>query len=417
VADWLARIWIFVAFPLLMLFSSFAQNLLAPHEELGKFYLIVWRMFFGDITHFMIIFFIFLINYGLALFLTAPPHVMESNSPDGTWNWMFMLEDLTKLGLVGSELPVDFGHEFTDGIDKYLHSYSYPWGFANLGAFTLLYINYVLMSLILLLNLLIAMMGDTYSETDKVAKIEFRVAFARRVLLYETLAQIPPTWPKSEGCTPSFLGLFQLHAGFKADEDDDHDFYVRFKNVAANSEGHGTGGVRSTFDEDDRGDAPKMRTATEEQLSAPPTPGGHDRRATSPKNRSQSSRGVSPANVPGNNHDHCSRPAVDYQRSAMASAPGEAMLPKRIAPILATASGLAAIRAASTSQRPLVAELPLQHTEGHQRSHAPMDRSASASVMQQVNQMSSLEAEPANTVFFNQEVIDDQEEASAWSRR
>ena len=59
----------------------------------------------------------------------------------------------------------------------------------NLAFFAMLYFFYILASLILLLNLLIAQMGTTYEDLNLSAVIDFRVAFARRVLIYETLAQ------------------------------------------------------------------------------------------------------------------------------------------------------------------------------------------------------------------------------------
>ena len=53
----------------------------------------------------------------------------------------------------------------------------------------MLYIFYTLMSIILLLNMLIAMMGDTYSNTRENSQIEWRVSFARLVRKYEMLLQ------------------------------------------------------------------------------------------------------------------------------------------------------------------------------------------------------------------------------------
>ena len=112
----LSPLWIFLSIPLLILVQQFAQNLLAPFEDLGKFYLLVWKIFSEDILQFMTIFMIFLFNYGLALFLNAPPHVLPSSNPaEGTWDLWYMIEDLMTLGLVGTELPVNFGLELTDG--------------------------------------------------------------------------------------------------------------------------------------------------------------------------------------------------------------------------------------------------------------------------------------------------------------
>ena len=49
---------------------------------------------------------------------------------------------------------------------------------------------YVLISNVLLVNLLIAMMGDTYGTTKENATLEWRVDFARRVLRLELQLQV-----------------------------------------------------------------------------------------------------------------------------------------------------------------------------------------------------------------------------------
>ena len=60
--EWLSPVWVTLAVPLLLLIRRFAQQTLAPHEELGVYYIIVNRMLTSDIVTFMIIFMIFLFN-------------------------------------------------------------------------------------------------------------------------------------------------------------------------------------------------------------------------------------------------------------------------------------------------------------------------------------------------------------------
>lgn len=114
-----------------------------------------------------------------------------------------------------------------------------------------MYIFYLLMSIILLLNLLIAMMGQTYEKTMEVSEIEWRVAFARRILLYETLAAA------YNSCRPKSK-QFTLHAG-KYWPDGKH--YHIFSDVTANLEGSGTGGIIPLFSQSQKDTAPPEPTA------------------------------------------------------------------------------------------------------------------------------------------------------------
>ena len=135
----------------------------------------------------------------MALYLTSPPHTMDKVEENGVWNLFAMVEDVFLLGLVGTELPISLADELTDGVSKYwndqdMKNESFPWPMINLSMFTLFYIYYILMSIVLLLNLLIAQMGDVYASADAVSSIDYRVRFARRILLYEDLSQLPPCY-------------------------------------------------------------------------------------------------------------------------------------------------------------------------------------------------------------------------------
>ena len=247
----LSYVWVLFALPLLRLISDFAQNMLAPLSGLGRFYIIVDRMLEHDVTQFLIIFIIYIVDCGVAMWLMAPRYVMDSSLGDGRWSFLAMTQELLMLGLIGTELPVSVSDEFHNKQGHYIDK---PADLFNLGVFSLLYGYFAVMTLILLLNLLIAMMGQTFQETMEVAHIEWRLAFARRVLLYETLAQLPPCWARQAHGPKSFLGLFDLHAGIRAAGSQGQDYYVEFRNVDANSEG--SGGKVSAFGADDEATEP-----------------------------------------------------------------------------------------------------------------------------------------------------------------
>ena len=141
---------------------------------------------------------------------------MESSDVDGSWQLWTVAEEMIWLGLLGKELPVEFWRLFTNLPPQFTsteRAINGPWGYVNIAFFIELYISYVLLNLILLLNLLIALMGTTYQEHHDNMVIEYRVAFTRNILKYEMLAQIPPRWKHIPQGDRSFCGLFQLEAG------------------------------------------------------------------------------------------------------------------------------------------------------------------------------------------------------------
>ena len=170
--DWLEPIWPFLAIPLLLLIQRFAQNTLTASESLGKYYIFIWRIFDQAVLPFLVIFGIYLVNYGIALFLTAPRFVFgerhglaqrtraplhlcarfslaavslhicarfvhashtlltsvcalcgaagegRSDPSNGVWELTAMLEDVLLLGLVGKEMPIDFAHELDECVQR-----------------------------------------------------------------------------------------------------------------------------------------------------------------------------------------------------------------------------------------------------------------------------------------------------------
>ena len=295
----LAPVWAFLAIPLLLAVQRFAQALVAPSQNLGTLYIITFKMLFSDVTRFMIIFAIFLLNYGLAMYLTVPPYVIDvtDDNSEGKWTLIAMFQDLVKLGLLGVELPMDFRVQLSDtqgAYDKFNEGYLGTWGWWNLGIFLGMYVFYTLMSIILLLNLLIAMMGQTYETTMEVSEIEWRVSFARRILLYETLAA-------AYNGVRSKSKQFELWAGTKYP---DGRYYHVFRNVTANSEGAGTGGIVPLFNQQEETRALPMtshatasgQTPRESSRSTSPDPG---KRAPSPPPSSLVKKGgLAPLAVP-----------------------------------------------------------------------------------------------------------------------
>ena len=290
--DWLSPIWVLLALPLLLLIQTFFQNLLKPSEGLSVFYIIVLRILQTDIAMFLVIFFLFLVNYGIAMWLTAPPFTLATSQVDGQWGLLQMFQELTFLGLAGSELPVDPAGDIYEAMytveragGKFYPTATAPlgrWKLINLFAFFVFYFVYLIMSLILLLNLLIAMMGTSYEKAKERSTIDYRVIFSREILKYEVLAQVGGkyfAWKYDKtSAAPSFLGLFNLHAGAvqKGLGEDDGAYHVQFQNILENSEGGGARGFKPTF----TGDAALDKK--EEALKVTPQQVGSPERAALP---------------------------------------------------------------------------------------------------------------------------------------
>ena len=146
------------------------------------------------------------------------------------------VQSLIELGFIGERVEVDL----LEGLTQHDGTFrgTMKWGLFL--TFSLFYGNYVIMSLVLLLNLLIAMMGDTYSSALEHATRQFRVNFARRVLRLELQLTIF-----------SRMGLVSLNCGEKVGTGKDAVWVYNYRNYQPNAEGGGTRGAKaSMFDED-----------------------------------------------------------------------------------------------------------------------------------------------------------------------
>ena len=90
-------------------------------------------------------------------------------------------QSLVELGFIGEPIALDLYSGFiqTDGTTR---------GTMKLLlflAFSILYCNYIIMSLVLLLNLLIAMMSTTYASVIESSTLQWRLDFARLVGIHK----------------------------------------------------------------------------------------------------------------------------------------------------------------------------------------------------------------------------------------
>mmetsp|Transcript_15896 Transcript_15896/g.36188 ORF Transcript_15896/g.36188 Transcript_15896/m.36188 type:complete len:906 (-) Transcript_15896:167-2884(-) len=218
-------LWVPMAFALFFHVQNFSRTLLAPSERLGVLYISVFKMLASDVTDFVLLFVIFLMNYGLAMYISYPRAGSQTLEQVGSFNNPIdALNDLVTLAFTGDPIILNLDRAQLQSLTTT--------EYADFIFFVIFYLIYVIMSMILLLNLLIAMMGDTFANTMRASTLEWRVDFARRLLRLEL---------QSRGLV-KFFGL-QLNAGTKINDG----WYHVYRKYEANEEGGGRGKGGSMF--------------------------------------------------------------------------------------------------------------------------------------------------------------------------
>jgi hypothetical protein len=252
--------------PLLILLSlacfvhtmAFFDSLLFESERIGILYKVVFQMAATDVTAWLILFGIFLINYGGAMSFVYPrfgysegdltknltavdwstiPAAVNAGDLEPVEKFTHIktaILSLVDLAFIGEPLEIEIEKVLIPQAGNYRSTAKTTLFFV----FLLYYYIYVTMSLILLLNLLIAMMGDTYSSAMEHATLGWRVDFARRTLRLELqLSKFHK------------MGCISLNCGTKVGSGKDAQWVWSFKSYQANAEGGGTRGRRSMFDQ------------------------------------------------------------------------------------------------------------------------------------------------------------------------
>ena len=134
--------------------------------------------------------------------------------------------------------------------------------------FLFFYVYYIVMSLVVLLNLLIAMMSDTYANALEHATRQFRVNFARRVLRLE----LQLLWMQK-------CGWITLNCGEKVGAGADAMWVHNYRNYLPNAEGGGTRGAKPSMFADD------VEREADEDMEDDDGPGAGDADEVSHANR------------------------------------------------------------------------------------------------------------------------------------
>lgn len=176
-AEWVRVMLALAAFAawLLVFFQLFV-----PSRELGVFAVVVKKMLFSDVASFMTVYLPILFGFAAAM------HALGSSTHTRWAHWWSACENLLMMSFAGGDL--NMGEWDEPG--KYLDTSAFELSYLSAVLLYVLYLGFLLMSTVLMLNLLIAMMSSTYELTLSQAVLAWRVLFLRMVLRMELLSPL-----------------------------------------------------------------------------------------------------------------------------------------------------------------------------------------------------------------------------------
>ncbi len=198
-------LWTILALSLLMSLQSFFSGLLIPAQKLGVFFYTALRVIANDVSVFAVLSLIFFFTYGLTCYVAYPRAGAHVSTYAPNFNgFLSGMHELLALALLGEPST----YVLPDGVPasesgwyalmsaavngRPLDPYAHPTGpheWVEIIVFAGLYLVYLILSCVLLLNLLIAMMNFTFVDAQTEAVLEWRVLYARNILRLEMLAE------------------------------------------------------------------------------------------------------------------------------------------------------------------------------------------------------------------------------------
>jgi len=175
--------WIMLSMGIFTYFYYFNLKLFMPFEAINIFQLSVFQVLRKDFTTFLSLFAMFISNFYFTLYFLYPragevylPFVKEYNS------WYTALRTLLELGFTGSPPPINLEMTNWESLSSSQTVAMFMWLF--------MFLLYAIYSVILLLNLLIAMLSFTFDNVREQSTLECRTAFAQAIQRLELLASL-----------------------------------------------------------------------------------------------------------------------------------------------------------------------------------------------------------------------------------
>ena len=267
---------VFLAVGLVVQMQYFFSNLVQPNQQMGILFIMVDKMFSGDVMKFMKVFSIVLVNYGVAQYI-AYPRTGDVFQPlvSPSFNGMTSaVQALVEMAMLGENIKLDLSH-FGSYATKTGKGMSVGQKLETVAYIGMLYL-YIIMALVLLLNLLIALMGDTYVKVMEQAVREWRVANLQLILRLEILSKPFTSVYSGTPMGDNYFVLTRSHDTIdegSASDDIDGDGAPGFSVLGMNPDAAATVLQRQYRA---KLEARKKRRAKKNLKSLPPRPAEHD---------------------------------------------------------------------------------------------------------------------------------------------
>lgn len=175
--------WLLLGVGFLLKFYTFLEKTVMPFTQLYVLVLSIRQVLSGDLLIFMCLFVIFIGTFVMTMITIYPDHKGVGKLPQAEefMHPFSATHAILMAGFTGEPLDFNLHPDFLAPLGA--------WQKMNLVFFFLVYVLYIFLSLILLLNLLIALLGSTFSKTQEEATLHGRMAFARNVLRLERIAE------------------------------------------------------------------------------------------------------------------------------------------------------------------------------------------------------------------------------------
>jgi len=175
-------VWVALGLSILLIMPYIASSLFTPFESFNVFLLSIVRILRNDLLTFLAIFAVYLATFFLALYTLYPrcgaaflPHMPAFN------DWHTSAQALLELAFTGSPPSLDLiAASQYEGLSASQT--------ASLALFGGVYLFYAILSVVLLLNLLIAMFTHTFENVRSESTLNSRVGFAQMMLRLELVA-------------------------------------------------------------------------------------------------------------------------------------------------------------------------------------------------------------------------------------
>ena len=169
---------LFAAMSFMMPYVGF--KCFTPFEKLNIFFFSVVKMLKRDLAVFLVLFAFFMLDFYFGLYVLYPrAGVVYMPQVDPFNNWYNAFRSLLELAFTGSPALINLEVDFT------ILSNSQSLAFA---LWLIVYLFFIILSLILLLNLLIAMLSFTFETVSSDATLQCRITFAQCLMRLELQA-------------------------------------------------------------------------------------------------------------------------------------------------------------------------------------------------------------------------------------